>query len=193
MSKTPEVDRKHAAKGSRKRSSSWSCRWLPFSCGDNDDIEAASPISRSLTDDLFWDQPPPGTGYHYGSGTSGTHSTASQSCTSGATASTLAATASLNSIIEDDSIMLGSDSLLDKNPPIVTASRCDGPRCYNCGSASVHMLGGDLPDAQSHPLMAPLQHESFCNRDCIWTYLFSRQAKCGTPAASQPSNNTSGQ
>jgi len=181
MANTPEVERKHPVK-SRKRSSSWSCRWLPFSCGDNDELEPASPISRSLTDDLFWDQPPANVAQNC-SGSSGTHSaTMSGSLTSGATVSTLHCTASLNSVLEvDGACILGSEPRTLKHPATVTASRCDGPRCFNCGSASVHMTGADLPDGQSHPLMPDIQHESFCNKDCIWTYIFSRQGKTTIP------------
>lgn len=154
----------------RKRSGSWTCGWLPFSCACNDDeIETASPISRSLTDDLFWD--PPANSSVSGSGSSGTQSMISHSTTSGTTGSIVATSASLNSILEDDSTYLLDGDIPSSSNGIARASRCQGPRCYNCGSAAVQMLGSDLKDAQSHPMIGPLLHESFCNQDCIWTML----------------------
>eukprot|EP00658_Telonema_sp_P-2_P015803 TRINITY_DN160_c0_g1_i1.p1 TRINITY_DN160_c0_g1~~TRINITY_DN160_c0_g1_i1.p1 ORF type:complete len:164 (+),score=22.21 TRINITY_DN160_c0_g1_i1:174-665(+) len=149
----------------RGRANSWSCNLFGFGCGGDDEetVAPVSVLSRSLTDDLFW-EPPQRKNPHLGSGASG-NSSASMTASASQSAST-GATASLTSILEDD------PDLTPVAAPNHTASRCDGPRCFNCGSISVSMLGSDLPDAQDHHLMPNLRDESFCNSDCIWTYLF---------------------
>lgn len=172
----------------RRRSKSWSCRWLPFSCSCGDDeVAAASPMARSLSDDLFWENPANGEqGSSCASGTSSNTSASRISGGSGSTGTTqslvVGPTTSLSSILEDD-----VDDILGAQHPknSVTASRCDGPRCFNCGSVSVTMLGSSLPDAQAHPLMTSLQHELFCNSDCIWTYIF----RVTGPNKTAPSTN----
>lgn len=193
---TPPPTKARLMQPARKRANSWSCRWLPFSCGDDEgdcDPSIFNDRPSQLDSDLLFEPDgAAGSKPSHEAYNCSTSSASSGTATSG-TASILGSNSTFGSLSHLSSIREvgdnGDEFAKAAAAMRVTGSRCDGPRCFNCGSSAVQITGGEVPDAQAHPLATALVHESFCHSDCMWTYLF----KVGGPKSGSSSNKLNAQ